>query len=484
MRVPALVGDGLWRDEANVYVQLSAPSFAEFFRRVIATEWHPPLFFLLMYCWGKVAGTSEFALKVLPFVFSVATVALVYRLGKAAASFTTGAIGAALYAIAPFAVAYSSEYLYPLSGFLSTLLALLVVRARNRPFTGARFTMLALAALLVVFTHYTALFFIPLLVVWALASGAGGRHRIGVAAALIAGAAPFIFWLPVFIRQRQIGLPYSSAPTAIQKAAFLVRTSAALIPVRPGLLECAFVALLLVALVALVRARVVERDPFVLAAIFVAMLLAVTSANLMTPRYVLPYYGLACVFLGWLLARFGALAVAETAPPRRWGIWAAALLGLVLVAGDAAGAIATSRTPKSGIRSIAHRPVVDAATLYVIAPDYLASTFAYYARDSRANYAGFVRWDQPEVFRLENYAADWNRTDAVDRTLERIAAAPRRYTLLNIVVDDRARDEGQLAYGRIHEMLHRISARYRLLSRTQHAGRYESVSEYRFLRRM
>ena len=223
IRLPGLFGDGLWRDQANVYVQLSAPDFAEFFRRVVGTEWHPPLYFALVYGWTRIAGTSEFALTGLPFAFGIATVALVYRLGKSMAGFGAGAIAALLYAMAPFAVAYSCEYLYPLAGFVSMLAAWLVFRARGRLLTPRGVATLATASLLAVCTHYTALIYVPLLALWALTGGAPLRRRIGMACALAAGAVPFVLWLPVFVAQRRIGLPYQSAPSAADKLAFFVR---------------------------------------------------------------------------------------------------------------------------------------------------------------------------------------------------------------------------------------------------------------------
>ncbi|HZV77278.1 MAG TPA: hypothetical protein VFF63_05955, partial [Candidatus Babeliales bacterium] len=70
--------EGLWRDEAYVYVDLIAPTFKEFFHRVVETEYHPPLYFLLVYVWVKLAGISEISLKTLPFICSILTVLAVY----------------------------------------------------------------------------------------------------------------------------------------------------------------------------------------------------------------------------------------------------------------------------------------------------------------------------------------------------------------------------------------------------------------------
>jgi hypothetical protein len=494
LRLPGLLGDGVWRDQANVWVQLSAPDVAEYARRVIATEWHPPLFFALAWCWSKIAGRGEFALESLPFVCSIATVWLVYRLGREIGGVRTGAIAAGFYAVAPLTIAYSSEYLYPQIGLASTLLALLVVRARNRRLTMRCGAELALATSAVVFTHYTGLLFVPLLMLFALMT-TRGRRGPAVAGALLAGALPFAAWLPIFLMQRRIGIPYRSTASVGERVNFFMHAVSTFVPVRPLAMEFAFGLVLSAALAVIAFAdwsgvpahRPAGRNnacpALALGAVFVAMLVLNTAQNLTESRYVLPYFGAACASAAWILAR--AASVLRTAFPQGWKRWGGATaltLAALLVGLDVVDAVAAARIPKSGIRTIVHTPRADAQTLYVIAPDYLGSTFAFYARDSRVAFAGFVRWDRPEIFRLAGYAADWNRRDAVARTLERIARAPARVTVIDVVVDDRARDAGSVPYGRVHALLAELRTRYRLLDQTPHPGRYEAVTEDRFAR--
>jgi 4-amino-4-deoxy-L-arabinose transferase-like glycosyltransferase len=483
LRLPGLFGDGVWRDQANVWVQLSAPNLAEFFRRVTATEWHPPLYFVLAWCWAKLAGTSEFALEIVPFAFSIATVPLLYRLGRELGGVAAGALAAGLFAVAPLPIAYAAEYLYPPSCCASTLLALLVVRARTGPLTAARAATLALAAFAVVFSHYTGLLFVPLLAVFAVAIAANRRRGFAVAVALGVGTLPFAAWLPIFLVQRRIGIPYRTAGSITERAAFFVHALGAFSPVRPLAFELLFGLVLAAALAVVVRARRLQPVPLALGVLFLVMLALIAAQNLLENRYALPYLGVGYAGAGWILAcAASALRTAQPSAWRRWGQIGAVTFASLLVGSDAASAVLTSRIPKSGIRTIAHAPSADAATLYVLAPDYLASTFAFYARDTAPNVAGFVRWDQPEIFRLAAYAADWNRADAVDRTLARVRAAPARITEVDLVIDDRAGDSGGVPYGRVSDLLARLRGRYRLLDRSAHPGRYEAVTEYRFAR--
>jgi hypothetical protein len=329
------------------------------------------------------------------------------------------------------------------------------------------------------FTHYTGLLYVPLVAAWAAARERSPRRRLTVAGSVLAGMLPFLLWLPVFIAQRRIGVPYRSAPTLAGNALYALRALGEFVPVRPRPLQLAFVLAVQAAFAVLLRARALERGPLVPGVIFLIVLAAEAAQNLTESRYALPYFGLACVSLGWVFARAGALIAAASFPAwRRWerGVVAAAVL--LVIGADVASAVATSALPKSGIRDLVRAAPPDGSTLYVLAPDYLASTFAFYTRAAPPPSAGFVRWRRPEVFRLAGYAADWNAPDAVDQTLRAIANAPQ--PRLDVIVDARARDSGRVPYGKVQALLDALERRYRLLSRTPHPGRYEAVCDYRF----
>jgi 4-amino-4-deoxy-L-arabinose transferase-like glycosyltransferase len=482
-RLPSLLNDGLWRDEANVYVDLIAPTFGEFLHRVTAVEWHPPLFFFIAYLWAKAVGTTELTLKFLPFIFSIMTVPVVYRLGREASSSRTGLLAAAMYATAPLAISYSTEYLYPLMGLLCTLLAWLVMHARRQQrLTIAQLIVVGLVTLLTAYTHYVAMFYVPMLMLWALFSRNGIRHGIALVSALVVGVLPFVFWLPVFLNQRHIGVPYFLGMSAWDKVSFFNQTLLQCVPASPLVLLTLFLYLIAVAFFALTRSRSLRSDPCVLALIFLSVLVLILAENLVAVRYVVPFYGLLCVFFAWVIAE--ATAYVQMRNPLAWhrgGVQAViALFALVLV-GNAAFAFGNSAVPKSGIRSLVRAGPLDRSALYVIAPDYDAPTFAFYARDAGVASHGFVRWSHPEIFRLDGYAKDWSTSDAVDGALGEMARESRHYKYLDVLVDEYAHDQGRVFYGKVWQLLNRLERRYRLVSYTRYPGRYEPISEYRFL---
>ncbi len=480
LRLPALLSAGLWRDDANLYVQLIAPNFNAFFDRMTGTEWHPPLYFFMLYLWTRFAGTGELALNTLPFVFSILTVPAVYRLGKAASSAREGLVAAGLYALSPLPITYSTEYLYPLMGFLCTVLATLVLEARRDELSPRRFVFIAAVTLLVVYTHYVGLLFVPVLMLWALTSKRGIKHATGIVSALFAGALPFIFWLPQFLLQRRIGIPYTHPTSLLDKIAFFFRTLTQLMPVG-GIPATLFLVLAIISTVVLIRSKSIKTDSGSLALVFLSVFVLAVAENLLEIRYVLPLVGLLYAYIGWAAVQLAARIAVED--PVGWRRSRAALvIGIAVVLLAAAFyAIGDSMKPKSGIRALVKVEQIVPSTLYVIAPDYLGPTFAFYTRNSNVKMLGFVRAEHPEVFRLSHYAADWNNPVIVKNAERTVAREASRYQYLALIVDARAQDMGSVPYGKVWQLLNGFSSRYRLVSRTQYPGRWESISEYRFL---
>ncbi|HZY98160.1 MAG TPA: hypothetical protein VFE36_01165, partial [Candidatus Baltobacteraceae bacterium] len=119
-------------------------------------------------------------------------------------------------------------------------------------------------------------------------------------------------------------------------------------------------------------------------------------------------------------------------------------------------------------------------TLYVIAPDYAANEFAYYARDSGARFIGFARIDRPEIFVLDDYEAIWNDPSLIRKILAAIAAEASQFRYVDVVVDDNARDQYRIPFGRVKQLVTALRRQYELVDRQDYPGRWEPISVYRF----
>ncbi len=131
----------------------------------------PPLYFALLHFLLRAAGTTEYALRFLSLAANVATLPLLYGLGRQWFSPRVGLVAAFLGALSPFYVSYAQEARpYTLVLFLSTLAVYALTRAFGGRASNLAHTSQAsrgwllvyiLAAAGSLYTHYYAVFLIP-----------------------------------------------------------------------------------------------------------------------------------------------------------------------------------------------------------------------------------------------------------------------------------------------------------------------------------
>jgi 4-amino-4-deoxy-L-arabinose transferase-like glycosyltransferase len=474
LRLPGLLFDGLWRDQAYVYVDVMSHDPATFFYRITTTEFHPPLYFVLSVVWAKIAGTGEVAFTALPLIFNVATIPVVYFLGKAVHSARAGIIAAFLFALAPLSIDYGVEYLYPLACLLYTGLALCVLHGRRFPPSVVRFVATAALSAAVVYVHYTALIYIPLILVLALSPGAPFRQRGFTALAVIAGAALFVLWLPEFAAQRAIGANHQGLPVL-----YVLMNAYLVFPAAPNAYKVVLAILAVSGLLLAVRRRLLGRDVASLGILYVIAFIVISWSLLMV-RYTFPFFGILCVCLGAVLAAMrAALMIADPLGWRRFGAIAAAALTVALLAGSALYTVDRAKNPKSGFRTMARSGAVDRNTLYVIAPDYMVATFAFYNRNAQANYVGFVHPRGGEVYNPAGLR-DWSDPTVLQHALNSVVASTHGHKYLSLLVDRSVLAGDYKLYRPVVPFINALKGRYAFIGSVEYPGSDESVVEYRF----
>lgn len=202
----------MWLDEAlSVEIAgLGASDMIEALRH----DGHPSLYYFLLGFWTDLVGESNMAARSLSGVLSLATVPVVWAIGRRRSP-ELGRHAAVLALVTPYLLRYGTEArMYALVVFLVAAGWLAAERALEQPNVG-RLLAVAVAAAALVHTHYWAIWVVGAAVLlcglrWWRREGEDRRAAQRVGLAVIAGAATFVVWLGVFLDQlRTTGTPWA-----------------------------------------------------------------------------------------------------------------------------------------------------------------------------------------------------------------------------------------------------------------------------------
>jgi Dolichyl-phosphate-mannose-protein mannosyltransferase len=108
LRLP-LLGRSIWRDEGSTYAVVAVPSLHALLSHVWTTEMTPPLYYLIEYGWTHLAGVAETAMRTPSLLFGLATIVIMYALGRRVAGMTGAIAGAFCAAFSPLAIELDVE---------------------------------------------------------------------------------------------------------------------------------------------------------------------------------------------------------------------------------------------------------------------------------------------------------------------------------------------------------------------------------------
>ncbi|MEM7140533.1 MAG: glycosyltransferase family 39 protein [Actinomycetota bacterium] len=192
----------LWLDEA-LSVEIASRGF-DGIVDALRNDGHPALYYVLLGWWMDVFGDSNAAARSLSGVASLATVPVLWAIGRRHSPAIGGA--AALLALgSPYLLRYGTEArMYALLVFVVSLAWLALERALDEP-SIRRLAALAAATALVVHTHYWTFWLagatVLVLVGTAWRDPARRSTIARVIAGLAAGGATFLVWIGVFFDQ-------------------------------------------------------------------------------------------------------------------------------------------------------------------------------------------------------------------------------------------------------------------------------------------
>jgi mannosyltransferase len=215
-------GTPLWLDEA-LSVNIAKASLGDI-PDLLRRDGHPPLYYWLLHVWMDVFGDGDRAVRALSGVLGLVAIGLAYVVGRRLGGSSPrghglGTLAAAMVAVSPFAIRYSSEArMYELVVVLVLVAWLLLDAAMRSP----RVPLLAglfLVSGALLLTHYWAMFLLAsvlgflAIVAWRPASDMArtGAIRSGVALAL--GGVFLVPWLSAMrFQSEHTGTPWAPAP--------------------------------------------------------------------------------------------------------------------------------------------------------------------------------------------------------------------------------------------------------------------------------
>jgi 4-amino-4-deoxy-L-arabinose transferase-like glycosyltransferase len=195
LRLPSFSG-ALWADElATNYVVHGFGTGGLFSILLHGREATPPIFFLLTWLVKGVDGAE--GLRIVSMLAGLASIPLTYLVGVRTVGQLPAFVGAALVALSPFQIFYSTEArAYELLMFtcLVATFALLQALSTNR---ASWWVAYGLSVAVAMYTHYVAIFVLFALFAWAFFAHPDARGRLLLAnfgAALL-----FAPWIPEFV---------------------------------------------------------------------------------------------------------------------------------------------------------------------------------------------------------------------------------------------------------------------------------------------
>jgi len=190
LRLSTLTEQSFWYDEAFTPVHVLHAGLGATLRAVVHSENTPPLWYVLAWIDARIFGDGALALRLPSALAGIATVPVVWGIGRELAGRRAALIGAALVAVNPLFVWYSQEArAYGLFVLFAALSMLCFVRLLCEP-TRARAVAFALAGALALLTHYFAVFLLVPMALLLLRERVGRREALyAIAAVAVVGLA-------------------------------------------------------------------------------------------------------------------------------------------------------------------------------------------------------------------------------------------------------------------------------------------------------
>jgi hypothetical protein len=109
-------------------------SFFELIDYNLGKDTHPPGYYILLWCWMKVFGWSEWAIRLPSIIFGIGSIVAIYHLTKLSSRATAGLVAAALLAFNGYHIVWSGiGRMYAGAGFFALMSSVFLLQLRQKP---------------------------------------------------------------------------------------------------------------------------------------------------------------------------------------------------------------------------------------------------------------------------------------------------------------------------------------------------------------
>lgn len=186
------INQSLWLDEATSAL-VAKMSIYDISTKFLPGDFHPPLYYLLLKYWSNIFGTSEVALRTPSIIFGVATIYLVYLIGKKIFNKNIGLLSSLLLATSGLHVYYSQEArMYSLAAML--------VSASIYLFLEKKWFLFSVTLIYIGMTDYVSLLILPIFFIL------DYKNWKRILISFLPLFTVFAIWMPIFNKQISAGL--------------------------------------------------------------------------------------------------------------------------------------------------------------------------------------------------------------------------------------------------------------------------------------
>jgi len=207
------LNQSLWLDEAIEAWAVSNFSYKDLITSYSISDFHPPLYHLLLKAWTQIFGISEISLRLPSVLLGALTIYVVYLLGKEIKNQKFAIITSLLLVTSSLHIYYSQEArMYSLNTFLAALSSFFLLKLSYNSRLNFRKSFLlwvgfTLTTILFLYTTYLSFFmlfgFLAFLF-WEKKRIKGNFWRkFGLSMGIV--CLTFLVWIPYFIKQLSVG---------------------------------------------------------------------------------------------------------------------------------------------------------------------------------------------------------------------------------------------------------------------------------------